>query len=88
MDIIGIYLIIINAVSFVLMLVDKYNAQNRLWRIPEFVLMTFSAIGGSLGTFLAMKLIRHKTLHPKFYIGVPAMIAVHLLILWDLSRFL
>ena len=88
MDIIGIYLIIINAASFVLMLVDKYNAQNRLWRIPEAVLMTFSAIGGSLGTFLAMNLIRHKTRHPKFYIGVPAMIAVHLLILWDLSRFL
>ena len=88
MDIIALYLILINAVSFVLMLVDKYNAQNKIRRIPEAVLMTFSAIGGSLGTFLGMKLVRHKTRHSKFSIGVPAMMAVHALILWDLSRFL
>lgn len=88
MDIVALYLIIINALSFVLMLVDKYCAQNKLRRVPEAVLLTVSGIGGSLGCFLAMKACRHKTKHGNFTIGVPAMLAVHILIIWDIARHL
>ena len=30
-----LYLLIINAAGFLLMLVDKYKAKRKLWRIPE-----------------------------------------------------
>lgn len=88
MDIIVFYLIIVNALSFLLMLVDKYKAQNNLWRIPETVLMIVAGIGGSFGCYLGMKACRHKTRHKKFSIGVPIMMAIHILIFWDIVRHL
>ncbi|MBQ8768758.1 MAG: DUF1294 domain-containing protein [Oscillospiraceae bacterium] len=88
MDYIVIYLILINALSFLLMLVDKYKAQNNLWRIPEATLLTVAAIGGSFGCFGAMKACHHKTKHQKFSIGVPVMMVIHSLIIWDLARLL
>ena len=83
-----IYLIIINALAFVLMLVDKYKAQNNLWRIPEATLMTVAAIGGSFGAYTGMRICRHKTRHYKFSIGVPIMMVLHSLILWDIAQHL
>ena len=78
MDIIVLYLIIINALSFVLMLVDKYKAQNNLWRIPEATLLTVAAIGGSFGCYAGMMWCRHKTKHPKFRIGIPILMTAHI----------
>lgn len=72
-----LYLIIINALGLILMLVDKQKARRGAWRIPERTLMSVAAIGGSLGSFIGMQLFRHKTKHPKFYIGVPLMLAIH-----------
>lgn len=74
-----IYLTLINAASFLCMLVDKQKAKKRLWRIPESTLLLLSAIGGSLGTYLGMQLCRHKTRKPVFAIGVPLMLAVHIM---------
>lgn len=72
-----LYLIIINALGLILMLVDKQKARRGAWRIPERTLMSVAAIGGSLGSFIGMQLFRHKTKHPRFYIGVPLMLAIH-----------
>lgn len=78
-----VYLIIINAGSFLIMLADKNKARRRQWRIPERTLLGLAAIGGSLGTWLAMLLFRHKTLHARFRCGVPAMLAVQTaLLIW------
>lgn len=86
MDIIVLYLILINALSFVLMLVDKYNAQNKIRRIRESVLLSVAVIGGSFGGFLGMKLVRHKTRHKKFSIGLPILMAAHIALCWHLSN--
>lgn len=75
-----LYLTIINAVGLVLMLVDKQKARRGAWRIPERTLMTVAAVGGSLGSFLGMQLFRHKTKHPKFYIGIPLFLVVHIVL--------
>ncbi len=88
MEIIVLYLILVNALSFLLMLVDKYKAQNGLWRIPENILLIVAVIGGSFGCFAGMKLCRHKTKHLRFHIGVPIMMVVHSLIIWDLAQHL
>ena len=80
MDPVLLYLILINAVGFLLMRLDKKKAQQKKWRIPEAVLMGVAFIGGSAGSLLGMYVFRHKTLHPKFVIGVPAMLMAHLVL--------
>ncbi len=76
-----LYLLIINAAGCLLMLLDKRRAIKNRWRIPEATLMGVAAVGGSLGVLLGMRLFRHKTRHPKFYLGVPALLVLHLALL-------
>lgn len=73
-----IYLLIVNAVGFVLMLVDKYKAKKKLWRIPEATLMAVAALGGSLGSLLGMYTVRHKTQHIKFTLGIPVILVIQI----------
>ena len=77
-EIILLYLLIINAIAFLLMLADKYKARKNLWRIPETTLMTSAVLGGSIGALLGMYLARHKTKHPKFTVGIPLILAAQL----------
>lgn len=69
-----VYLLIINAVGFLFMFIDKQKAKKKKWRIPEATLMGFAAIGGSIGALMGMYTFRHKTLHKKFTIGIPAIL--------------
>ena len=80
MKYIVLYLCIINALAFLLMLIDKQKAKKNRWRIPEATLLGVSAIGGSVGGLLGMCLLRHKTLHKRFSIGIPLMLVAHLAI--------
>lgn len=73
-----IYLLIINALGFILMLIDKHKARKNKWRIPEATLMTVAALGGSVGSLLGMYLVRHKTKHLKFTLGIPAILVVQI----------
>ena len=79
-----LYLLIVNAIAFLLMLIDKQKAKKKRWRIPEATLLGIIAIGGSLGGLLGMFLLRHKTLHKRFSIGIPMMLALHLVLLYFL----
>ncbi len=82
-----IYLLIINAVGFVLMLVDKFKAKKKLWRIPEATLITVAAIGGSIGSLLGMYTFRHKTKHYKFTVGIPLILVAQIFVaVWILFR--
>ena len=75
-----IYLIVINAVGFLLMLIDKVKAKKNLWRIPEATLFLVAAIGGSVGSILGMYTFRHKTKHIKFIVGMPLILAAQIVI--------
>ena len=81
MQALKLYLIIINAIAFLLMLVDKYKAIKKLWRIPEATLMGVAAAGGSFGALVGMYTVRHKTKHKKFTVGIPALMITQILIL-------
>ncbi len=74
-----IYLTIINALGFLLMLIDKQKARRRKWRIPEATLIGVAAIGGSLGALLGMCILRHKTRHPRFTVGIPVVLTLQLI---------
>ena len=75
-----IYLIIVNTTTYVLYAADKKCAQRKkdAQRIPERMLLSMTAIGGSVGALLAMKVHRHKIRKIKFYLGVPVILAIHM----------
>ena len=75
-----VYLLIINAIGFILMLVDKIKARKNLWRIPEATLFLAAVIGGSVGSLLGMYTFRHKTKHFKFILGMPLILAVQIIL--------
>ena len=79
MKAIFLYLLIINAAGFLLMLIDKWKAKKNLWRIPEKTLLGVALIGGSIGAYVGMQLFRHKTKHLKFSAGIPVIIALQLI---------
>lgn len=83
-----LYLVLVNAAAFICMLADKFRAKRNLWRIPEKTLLGLAAIGGSIGAMAGMYLIRHKTKHPRFFIGIPAMLIVQIAAgIWVYWRF-
>ena len=69
-----LYLALVNAAAFLLMLVDKIKAKKNLWRIKESTLILSAVLGGSIGALAGMYTFRHKTLHRKFTIGIPAIL--------------
>ena len=61
----------ISAVSVFVTVLDKCNARAHRRRVPENTLMLLSALGGSVAMHVTMRLIRHKTRHKKFMLGIP-----------------
>ena len=82
-----IYLLLINAVGFGVMLYDKFLAKNNLWRIPEKTLFGIAAFGGSIGCIAGMYTVRHKTKHKSFTIGMPAILIAQIaLAVWFFTK--
>ena len=73
-----IYLLLINALGFLLMLIDKWKAKHNRWRVPEATLMWVAALGGSIGSLAGMYTVRHKTKHPKFTVGIPLILVAQI----------
>lgn len=76
--IIAVYLLLFNAAGFLLMHVDKQRARKKAWRISEFTLMAVAALGGSVGSLMGMYVFHHKTRKPKFFIGIPFFLILHI----------
>jgi uncharacterized membrane protein YsdA (DUF1294 family) len=83
-----LYLFIVNALGFLLMLIDKQKARKGRWRIPEKTLFLTAAIGGSVGSLLGMYTFRHKTKHLSFTLGMPAILIAQLLLAWAVVHYL
>lgn len=73
------YLVLVNALAFLLMLIDKQKARRGAWRISEATLLGVAVMGGSIGGILGMRLFRHKTRHLKFSLGLPLILAVQII---------
>lgn len=78
LKIILLYLFAINIVAFFAFGIDKLKAKRDKWRIPESTLLSMAVLGGSIGALAGMKVWRHKTLHDKFRIGIPVIIALQI----------
>ena len=75
-----IYLLLINATGFLVMLYDKFLARNNLHRIPEKTLLGIAIFGGSIGCLLGMYTVRHKTRHKSFTVGIPIILFIHIIL--------
>lgn len=80
MDIVFYYLLLINALGFLLMHIDKQKAIKNKWRIPGKFLLGTAILGGSIGCIAGMKLFRHKTMHLAFWLGLPVILCVQIMI--------
>lgn len=74
------YLLVINAVAFFVYGIDKLKARKGRWRISEATLLLLALVGGSIGSWLGMKVWHHKTMHLKFKYGLPAILLLQLAI--------
>ena len=75
-----VYLFIISIVTVILTAYDKVAAKKRRFRISEATLMLCGVFGGAVAEFVTMLLIRHKTRHIKFMLGLPLIITAHIAI--------
>ena len=72
------YLLAINAVAFIMYGIDKYKAKKAKWCISEATLLLLAVLGGSIGAWMGMKILHHKTMHKKFKYGIPAILLIQI----------
>lgn len=71
-----IYLAIISAAAMIMTVSDKSRAKKHKRRIAEKTLFGTAVLGGSAAMYLTMLLVRHKTKHKRFMIGLPLIMIV------------
>ena len=69
-----LYFSVLNLAGLLCMWSDKRKAIRHAWRIPEKTLFLVAISGGSVGVLAGMYLVRHKTKHMSFVIGIPLII--------------
>lgn len=80
-----LWLVLLNLITFCVFGIDKWKAKRKvrkesIRRIPEKTLFLLSALGGSVGALLGMRVFHHKTLHKSFRFGIPLILALQILI--------
>lgn len=82
------WLIAVNLIAIVTTIWDKRAAINGAWRTPEKTLFLLCVLGGCPGMYLTMRIIRHKTLHKRFMIGIPLIFTAQLALYAAISHFM
>ena len=73
------YLAVISLISIIVCIYDKIASKilpNH--RTREATLLLLSALGGSFAMLCTMLIVRHKTMHAKFMIGIPLIIFIQI----------
>lgn len=74
------YILIINIISVSLFASDKKKAKRRDMRISEGRLMRSCFWGGAIGGMIGMHMFNHKTKKKKFFIIVPILFVIQLIL--------
>ena len=82
------YFIAVSVIGAVVCVYDKLAAARSWKRVPERTLFFWALVGGGPGVFACMLLIRHKTLHRIFMLGIPAVMVLQAAILLGLHHIL
>jgi len=75
------YFIFVSLWATGLTIYDKRAARKGAWRIKERTLLFVASIGGSVAMILTMRMIRHKTQHAKFTVGIPVIIVLQIAVI-------
>lgn len=77
------FFVVINLAAFLIMLLDKNKSRNRNnYRIPEGALFFMAICFGSIGVYIGMLTLRHKTQRWYFIVGVPLLIVQNISFLY------
>ncbi len=76
-----IYFALISLVTATVTVADKLKAKKGAFRVSEAALFVLALMGGALSEYLTMRLIRHKTLHKRFMLGLPLIIILQLTVI-------
>ena len=83
-----IYFSVISFVTFTVTALDKIFAKKKMSRIPEATLLTLALFGGAVSEYITMRLIKHKTLHKKFMVGLPVIIVLQAAVIGAMAYFI
>lgn len=76
------FLLLWNAMVFLIYGYDKFQAKRKGWRIAEYKLLLLAFLMGGAGALAAMLLFRHKTQKPMFQFGVPMLFLLNIALLY------
>jgi uncharacterized membrane protein YsdA (DUF1294 family) len=79
------YLLAVNIYSFIVMGLDKWKAKNKAYRVSENTLLLNAIFGGAFGSILGMYIFHHKTKKKKFFIGIPIIIILQILLYFNIK---
>ena len=88
MHVLSYWLIAVNLIAIVITIWDKLAAINVAWRKKKKTLFLLCILGGCPGMYLTMQIIRHKTLHKRFMIGIPLIFLAQLALCFAVSHFI
>lgn len=77
----------VNLIAFVLIGYDKKLAQNNKRRISEKALLLWVAVGGTVGSSLAMSIFRHKTAKTSYLLKFFGIVSLQIITLIALFYF-
>ena len=84
-----LYLAAISLISVIVTCYDKIAAKKfPKHRTREKTLFLLSALGGSVAMFVTMQMIRHKTKHRSFMIGIPMIMIAQAALIYAIFYFL
>lgn len=84
----ALYLCLVNLIALIMTVADKKKACKGKRRISEKSLMLISALGGAMLMYITMLLIRHKTKHIKFMLGLPLITTLQICALYFIIEYL
>ena len=81
------YILVVSLCSIVVCVYDKKISKrnNVKLRIPEKSRFIWSAVGGSVAMYITMQLIRHKTKHVSFMVGIPVIFVLQVALMVALA---
>lgn len=80
-----IALLVIYGLAILLTVYDKCIAGGRRRRMPEQLFFLLALLGGSFVMYVTMLLIRHKTKHKRFMLGLPLIMAAQIALYYLLT---
>jgi len=74
------YFLVMNIVAFCMFGSDKSKAKKQKHRISEKKLLKMCVLGGAIGGFIGMLCFNHKTRKKKFYIFIPVIFVLQVVV--------